>query len=441
MSTTHAIATENCPPPDRLAGRVPFFYGYLMLPVAMAAMVASTPGQTFAVAVFNPSLRESLGISASQLAGAYLLGTLLGSIPVAYVGAMMDRHGIRRSMAVVVGLFGAACLLMSQVSGLVSLTITFLFLRMLGQGALTLLASNTLAMWFHTRLGRVSGLMSLGMPCAIATAPLGILWLIQQFGWRWTYVILGLIVWSVMFPLLALVFRNRPEDIGQQPDGLPNHDDSSSPIPIATARPAHSPLDGDWSPAAAIRCRPYWILLAAFSAWAMIATALMFHVIPLMAVRGMDKNATAATFTTFAISLAVMQLLGGVLVDRLPLNVLLSVAMAGMTAGVVILTIADSALLVHLYVMIFGAAQGLASAVGSTIWVRYFGRRHLGKIRGSVWTVTIAGSSFGPFLAGLSFDHLGSFDPSLWLFAGIFAALVPLVLLATKPVHPSHSFG
>ena len=433
MSTTSAITTEITtdawPQHDRLVAKIPFFYGYLMLPVAMAALVCSAPGQTFAIAVFNTSLRETLGLSVSQLSGAYLLGTLMGGIPVTYVGALMDRYGIRRSMAVVVVLFGGACMFMSQVTGLVSLTCAFFLLRMLGQGALTLLASNTLAMWFHSRLGRVSGVMSMAMACAIATVPRGLLSLIHQVGWRWTYVIWGLTVWGVMLPLLAIFFRNRPEDIGQQPDGLPQEEASS-----------HSATEDrmnekDWKLNEAMRCRTYWILLAAFSAWAMIATALMFHAIPLFAVRGMGETTTAATFLTLALSMATMQLLGGWLADRVPLNVLLSITMAGFSAGIVLLIFADSVPMAHRYTLTFGAAQGLASVIGNTVWVRYFGRQHLGKIRGAVWTATIAGSSIGPFLAGLSSDYLGGFDPALWLFAAIFAVLVPITLWAKKPAH------
>ena len=44
---------------DHLAARLPFFYGYVMIPVAMFVQIATSPGQTFAVAAFTPSLRES----------------------------------------------------------------------------------------------------------------------------------------------------------------------------------------------------------------------------------------------------------------------------------------------------------------------------------------------------------------------------------------------
>jgi len=68
-----------------------------------------------------------------------------------------------------------------------------------------------------------------------------------------------------------------------------------------------------------------------------------------------------------------------------------------------------------------------------TVWVRYYGRRNLGKIRGTVWTASVAGSSAGPFLMGVSFDQFDSFAPALWLFVGLFAPLIVASAFVTPP--------
>jgi MFS family permease len=80
-----------------------------------------------------------------------------------------------------------------------------------------------------------------------------------------------------------------------------------------------------------------------------------------------------------------------------------------------------------------GASQGILGAVQSTLWVRYYGRQHLGKIRGSTWTATVAGSSLGPFVMGVTFDLFGSYNTSLWLFAAILLPLIIATPFATPP--------
>jgi len=198
-----------------------------MLPVAMVVMMATTPGQTFGVSTFNPYLLQEFGFSQSELSGAYMLGTLLASIPMIYVGARMDRYGPRRTLAGVVLLFGFACIGMSQTRGLVTVFVGFLFLRMLGQGAMSFLGGNSLAMWFNRKLGTTSTIMNMGEAFAVGFFPTANLILIHSFGWRSAYATLGVVVWILVLPLLAVVFRNAPEDIGQVVDGEIPSDEAS----------------------------------------------------------------------------------------------------------------------------------------------------------------------------------------------------------------------
>lgn len=400
------------------------YYGWWMVPVAMMAQVATSPGQTFGLSMFNTFLQNDLAISETALAGAYLLGTLLASFAVPFFGGLMDRYGIRPIMALVVFLFGAACIWSSQVSGLVSLFFAFLFLRMLGQGALTLLAQNMLAMWFRRKLGSVTGVSSMAMAGAMALAPMGILLLIQSVGWRWAFVVLGLLVWGSMLPLLATIVRNRPEEVGQTMDGL-------APEPI---QPGGSEHHGpQFSLPEAMRTHTYWIFVVMATLWAMIATAITFQINPLFLSHGLAKSDGAATFITMAISMSLMQIVGGWLADRFPLNRLLFVGTGCLALGTGLLLVMYDVWLAHTYAFVFGGGMGLSHTVANTAWPRYFGQAHLGKIRGSIMFVVVAGSSIGPSIMGWCNQLLGSYDVSLAVFALLFTGLSGLMLFATAP--------
>ena len=423
---------------DPVVARVPFFYGWVMLPIAIAGQVMTSPGQTYGISVFNDSFRQDLGLSHTALAGAYMAGTLLAALPVSYVGALMDRHGIRRVMSIVVVLFGGACIATSQVTGLFTLFVAFLMLRMLGQGALSLLSSNTVSMWFHDRLGTASGVMCVGAALAFAVVPRINLYLIDEFGWRWAYAMLGVAVWIVMLPLLALFFRNRPEDVGQLPDG------------ILAARPRAAVAGADegsideftWGMTLkeALRTRTYWILLAMHMTWAMVGTAIVFHIVSLFEHQGLGRSEVAEFFTYFALSMAISQFIGGVLADRVVLNVLLLFSMIGMTLSVAYLPFVDSRLGVVVFAATSGFSQGLFIVLGQTVWARYYGRTHLGEIRGTIWTSCVAGSSVGPFIMGVAKDRLGSYWPAIWLFVGIYF-LLALSALFVGPVQRKSNSG
>ena len=412
-------------PSRRLAARLPFYYGWVMLPIAMLAMIATSPGQTFGVSIFNPSFRLALGLSHSQLTGAYMVGTLLAALPQPYIGGLMDRFGIRRVMFIVVILLGLACIFMSQVQGLLMLFLAFFFLRVLGQGALGLLATNTLAMWFQVRLGTVSGMMSAAVAGAIALIPPMILLLVNEFGWRGAYAVLGITVWLLMLPVLFLLYQNRPEDVGQQLDGR-----SSSAADIAIEDNEEAP---SFTLQEARHTRSYWILLLFTAAWALIITAIFFNIIPIFTNQGLTDANAAATYTTLAVALAVSQLIGGVLADRFRLHWLAFFCMLFIAGGVWMLSQANSILLAQLYALLIGIGQGLFGAVNNTVWVRYYGRAHLGRIRGSVALAMVAGSSTGPFIMGATYDLFGSYQVSLNLFIALLIPLAIATLWATPP--------
>ena len=431
MSVTTSTILNS--PSRRLADRLPFYYGWVMLPIAMLAAIATSPGQTFGVSIFNPSFRETLGLSHSQLTAAYMIGTLLAALPQPYIGSLMDRFGIRRVMFIIVILLGLACIFMSQVQNLLMLFLAFFLLRVLGQGALSLLANNTIAMWFQVRLGTVSGMMSAGVAGSIALIPPMILLLINQFGWRGAYAALGVIIWLIMLPLLLLFYRNRPEDLGQSLDG------SASLEAATTIQETETAVS--FSLREARHTRAYWILLIFTAVWAMIITAIFFNIVPIFTNQGLTAANAAATYTTLALALAATQLIGGVLADRIGLNWLAAMCSVLITAGIWLLSQADSVMLAQLYALLIGMSQGLFGAVNNTVWVRYYGRVHLGRIRGSVAMAMVAGSSAGPFIMGATYDLFGSYQVSLNLFIALLIPLGIATLWATPPPKNANTSG
>lgn len=421
--TDDSPSSESSDPRDRWVARVPVFYGWVMLPVAMIAQVATSPGQSFAIAVFNQSFTEALQLSEKQLTGAFGVGTLLASFTLPFFGALMDRWGVRRATWLAVICLGLACFLTSHVQSLLTLCLAFLLLRMFGQGALTLYASNTLAMWFGRRLGAAMGMMSVGCVLLMGQVPPTVSRLIDWIGWRPTYALLGVLVWVVMVPILVFAFRSRPEDIGQTLDG-----DSPEDPEKGKDDPADS-----LNLRQAIGTRAYWIMSGVQAIWAMVVTALVFNVQKVFSHAGLDVGDAGGVLTWFFCAIAATQLVGGFAADRCKLNHLIFASVAGMSASMSVFLFGGTAWIPLAYVLM-GLSQGVLGATANTLWARYYGRWHVGKIRGSVNTAMVAGSATGPFLMGLSFDLYGSYAPSFWLFAGLTIALLSVALLATPPV-------
>ncbi|MCR9294151.1 MAG: MFS transporter [bacterium] len=426
--------------PAYLSHRLPFFYGYLVVAVAILAQICTSPGQTFAISAFTPYLQEHLGLSSSQLAAAYMLGTLLAAVPLTLIGPYSDRFGLRISMLWVASGLSLACFWMSTVQGFTSLLVGFLLLRFLGQGALTLLSSNLISMWFHQRLGRVNAAMSCGIATAFAAVPVLLLASIEQFGWRITYVGLGGLILAALVPLVLLLVKNRPEELGLRPDGLR----VEALLPPSSTNVAHTHLAissaerrltlGD-----AVSQRAFWILATGMCLWAMIGTGIVFYALAIFEGFGIPRERSQLMFATFSLSMLLTQVVGGILADRYSMHRLLAVGFGMLAAGAAVLPTTASEAQMHAFAVLFGGGQGLTMAVSSTMWVRYYGRPNLGKIRGAVWCMTVAGSGCGPFVLGLIKDATGDFTLGLWIFAVALLPLGPLALWATPPEIPKGS--
>ena len=408
-----------------LAKRTNFFYGWIILPISMLAAFFTSPGQTYMVSVFNPSLREALDLSLTQLTGAYMFGTVLASLPQTYIGQLADRIGIRKTIFIIATLFSLACVFISQVNSLVMLFFAFFFLRMFGQGALELLSVNMLPMWFRDTLGTVSGIKNVMVNLMIGLVPVSILALIGMVGWRKSYIFAGTSVFLILVPIVYFFYINRPEEIGQIIDG--------SKASISTKSVKVEIPEKEFNLKEAMRTRAYWILTLSWFAWAAIATAITFNLLPIFTAKGLSEEQAATSFTILMVVSAIFQIFGGMVADRVQLRWMAfgALGLYAIAIGALIYVPLGSVVLV--YTLILGSAQGLWGGLGNTVWVRYFGREHLGKIRGSVWTAAVAGSSVGPFLMGISYDLSGDFFISLAGFSVVLFGLAIAGVWATPP--------
>ena len=396
-----------------------------MVPLAVISQAVTGVGQTYGISVFNPSLLESLNISLSALTGAYMFGTLFASLPQPFIGSLMDRFGIRRVMTAVVILLGGACILFSRVNSFWTLLGGFFLLRLLGQGGLSLLSGNIPAMWFREKLGTVTGIVSGGFSISMAVIPAFFLALINRMGWRAAYTRLGFLVWIIMLPLILLVLKNNPEEVNQTIDGA-NTIDSTSLGKNEIGQHSLELKEARRTPA-------YWIMMINSALWAMVITAVFFNLFPIFNSLGISKSVAAATYIIYAVASLITQLIAGPLADRGPLQYLLFICMCTISGGLAVLSLAATPWLAHSYAVLMGVSTGLIALVGGTMFARYFGRKHLGKLRGSVLTAQVAGSSLGPFITGVIFDSTGSYRISLWVFLGLIIPAAISTLWAVKP--------
>jgi sugar phosphate permease len=386
------------------------FFGGRMIFAAFVIGFCSGPGQTFTFSVFQPALLETFEISRGTFAGIYAAGSLLSAAIAAVAGRAADRFGIRRTLAVGALIMAAACFGMAVSGGLVTLAISLSVLRALGQGTMALLASLLIMQWFQRRRGRAMSVAGLGVSGANAVLPPLCVTLIAWYGWRAAYGGIGIGVIAILGALAWWVVRDRPEDLGQLPDG-----DSEAPPQSSGKRVDRRVL----------RSPRFWVLAIALASAPYVVTALVFHQASIFADRGMSETKAAGMLSLFALAAAVSTFVTGQLVDRFGVRKVLRAFLVLQIVGVgLALGLRDGAVVI-IYTVIVGAVAGGSAVMGGVTWARFYGRDGLGAVQGTAGTVMLGMAALSPLPMGLLRDATGSHAIGLAL-----CLLFPLVGLA-----------
>lgn len=391
------------------------WYGWNILGVSAVAHIATSPGQTYLVSLFNVPMRESLGLSASAISTAYLFATLISATALTTIGRMSDRAGPGRAMALAAAGMAIASMAMGSVRGFASLCVGFCLLRLSAQGALGLASGHALALWFEKRLGRAEGIRLTLFGFAMVVLPPLVSRLVSGVGWRWAWPVLGCCAAATV--AVALLFhRDRPEDVGSHLDGDPSVDNDTQASPDAGAT-LHQ----------AFRSPIWWTVAASSANSGMIGTALLFHAQPIASEQGLGLAEAATLISTFAIGSTASYLASGWISDRVNAFVIYAfsgAAYAGLCIALAWLPTPQGAFWGF---ALLGIVTATLMTTNAPTLARVFGRAHHGAIRGAVGTASVAGTALGPFVAGLSLDLTGSFA---WGFAFFAAASSSVAALA-----------
>lgn len=380
-----------------------------MLGAAILIQLMTAPGQTVGVSVFVDHFIADLNVSRSALSTGYMLGTGLGALAMPLAGRLIDRRGLRWATMAFGGAFGAALFAMAGVMGFVTLVMGFAAIRMLGQGALTLTSSTFVAVSFDRNRGTANGLKSAFGVATMSLVPLvAVVW-ISAWGWRPTYMLLGLIVWTVLLPIGRWVVK-----------------DPRSPDVSPAGRRAHRAVGTSPEVRLALRHPALWVVASGVALSALVGTGLMFHQISLLTERGLTVTQAAANFVPQTIAAALAALGFGRLADRLRARLVIVGSTGLVAAAPALVQFVEPGLLAIAYGLVLGAAGSCVRTVEATLLPRWFGLSVIGEIRGVVMGTTVAASAVGPLMLAVSHDALGSYSTGL----GIFMLLALLVVVA-----------
>ncbi|WP_222622595.1 MFS transporter [Ramlibacter albus] len=403
---------------EKLARRLPFFYGWLVVGVVFVTMAICVNARTAFSLLFPPILGE-FGWERGVTAGAFSFGFVVSAVLSPLLGRVMDRRGPRFVMEVGV-VTTAAGLLLATFAGQpwhIYLTLGMLV------GAGTTFTGYTgqalfLPNWFVRRRALAMSIAFAGVGFGSIVMLPALQTFVERSGWRAGCTLLGVVALVVLVPL-NLLLRRRPEDIGLAPDGDADTPAAAQARRVNVVDPAWAAID--WTLVRAMRTARFWWVAVAYFAALFAWYAVQVHQTKYLIETGFD--AQQAAWALGAVSLAGVpgQIALGWLSDRIGREPVWAIGSLGfLLTYVALLALPSYPGLPLLYAMVIAQGAlgyGLTSVVGA-IPAEIFESKHYGPIFGTLMLSALAGGAAGPWFMGFVYDRTGSYAPAFWVAIG-----------------------
>ena len=279
--------------------------GAVFVVLLCAAAVRATPS------ILIVPLEREFGWSRALLSSAVSVNLVLYGLVGPFAAALMERFGIRRTVLASLALIATGVVLTSQMRASWQLVLAWGILVGLGTGTTAMvLGATVVSRWFVSRRGAVMGVLT----ASTATGQMLFLPLeahvVEQHGWRAVAVLVACVV-ALLLPLVALLVRDRPSDVGALPYG-------ATPDMPALAPSRQNPLanalrvlrDGSRNP-------DFWLLAGSFFVCGATTNGLVgTHLVPACMDHGIPEMRAAGLLAVMGIFDLIGTTASGWLSDR-----------------------------------------------------------------------------------------------------------------------------
>ncbi len=408
-----------------------------------------------AFGVFLPILSLEFGWSRGAIASVASLNLLLGGVLGFWAGAVSDRYGVRRILALSAAVTGTGYLLSATINTLWHFYLLLGVLLGVSMSGLYVLPTALVSRWFVEHRGLALGIVLAGLNLAyVAGGPLSAV-LINAVGWRRAYLFLGRLVWLVAVP--ASFFMKAPPSESAARAMTPPGTATTLRSPAAcrikrrsSAGSAGATLPGGGSegaieapfdgPAAGtpfrevLADRRLWLLALTWGLLGFANMMMAIHMVPYAKDQGITLERASLALTIYGVSSIGGRLLFGVAADRLGTRptVWFCLTLQLMT----FLGVLTRPPLLTFYFLIL--CFGLMSAGADTAVVKaaseVFGIRAIGAIMGFLSLGWRCGAAVGPAAAGFIYDATGSYIVAFGLATGALGVGLAFFTLGTSPL-------
>lgn len=376
----------------------------VVLGSTLSLIVGNGPIILFTFGVLLQPISAEFGWQRSVLASAVVASHVAGALMMPFVGALVDRYGVKRVALPAIVMFALA----TAAGGLLpaspmAFILLYSFLGLVGAGHSTLTYGRAVSTWFDARRGLALGITLAGIGIGAAVLPKYTHYFVAGYGWRDAYFALGALLFIVGFPSVAFFVKDRPVQAAAVAGNLEG-------ITLKQALGGYR----------------FWCASLSMMLVAMAVNGTIAHIVPILSDRGISAGTATTAVAASGLSLIVGRILAGLAIDRFHGPYVATFFFTLPLMGMALLGLGATGPLAVVAAILLGLGIGAEVDLMAYLTSRYFGMAHFGQIYGCILAFFTLGSGLGPWIMAHAFDAYRSYMIGL---IGLGAALCAAIML------------
>jgi MFS family permease len=383
------------------------FYGwYVVAALFFASFLAIGSRQGFGV--FVKTWEEEWGVTTAAISVAAAIGWLANGFSQPLVGYLTDKYGGRPVLVISLAVMAVATIAVATVSNVVGLIVLYGFVISFASGGISPATTGVvIARWFDRRRGTaMSVLIAGGSVGGLVVVPF-LSFVLVEFSWQTAWIIVGVLALGLGIPLLLLVVRSRPQDMGLNIDGdaIPVEGSADHPIKV---QPVGQKFVERWQEA--LESKPIWQLSFAYFVCGITTASISVHYVRWAVSEDISTGTAALAFGVLSGINAGGVLVVGWLSDKFQRKKLLGAVY--LVRGVAFLSLIFLPGVSALWAFaVIGGMSWLATVpLTASLTADVYGVRNLGTLFGLANMSHQIGGAAAVLLFGWAFTQLGSYD-------------------------------
>lgn len=379
-----------------------FYYGWLITACCFTVItVIWSVNVSFGV-FFDPILTE-FDQTRANTSFIFSIQTLTLYVSAAVFGGFVDRYGTRPLLFTGMGLFGLGLFLTSQAQSVTELYAFYGIVTGIGMGILYVIAYTTVPRWFGRRRGTATAIATMGNGIGVLVFPTIASFLIFQFGWQPVYF-LTMVVFTVVLGIVGFLIADNPKSFGANlSEEFPNGyvEETLEETWQAQFREVASDI---WSV-------PFALIYVGFGLIWVSVFINYVHLVTYVTDLDMSRYLGVLVLSLMGGTSIPGRFIIGYVADRFGRVSWYIVTGSLMGVLMISLPLLTTPLLLLSFAMCYGFMYGGNGALITPVIADFYGTSNI-NARYGVMAMSFGVAGFvGPYLAGVSYDILGSYIP------------------------------